>query len=192
MDANWKYIEQFFKDNPQCLVSHHINSYNDFFKNGIESVFREKNPIKVMKDLDPDSKKYNLQTKLFLGGKSGNKLYFGKPIIYDDDRTHLMYPNEARLRNMTYGLSIHFDIDVETTIIQDGNKNEHSYTLDKIYLGNFPIMLRSDMCILEGLPTEARFNMGECKNDRGGYFIIDGKEKTIISQEKFAVKTPRI
>jgi DNA-directed RNA polymerase II subunit RPB2 len=33
---------------------------------------------------------------------------------------------------------------------------------------------------------DVRFNMGECRNDYGGYFIIDGKEKVIISQEKFA------
>ena len=40
--------------------------------------------------------------------------------------------------------------------------------------------------ILNGLSREVRFNMGECRNDWGGYFIIDGKEKVIIPQEKFA------
>ena len=47
-------------------------------------------------------------------------------------------------------------------------------------------MLQSELCILNGLNPSVRFNMGECRNDHGGYFIIDGKEKFIISQEKFA------
>ena len=47
-------------------------------------------------------------------------------------------------------------------------------------------MLQSDLCILNGLNREVRYNMGECRNDYGGYFIVDGKEKVIISQEKFA------
>ncbi len=139
-----------------------------------------------MKNQDPDTKEFNLQCRLYLGGKDGDKLYYGKPVIYDDNRTHFMYPNEARLRNMTYGLSVHYDVDVEIVIIDESERKEHKFTLEKLYFGNFPIMLRSDFCILEGLTRDVRFNMGECKNDRGGYFIIDGKEKCIVSQEKFA------
>ena len=36
------------------------------------------------------------------------------------------------------------------------------------------------------MSREVRFNAGECRNDYGGYFIIDGKEKVVIPQEKFA------
>ena len=44
-------------------------------------------------------------------------------------------------------------------------------------------MLQSNLCLLKNLAREARFNMGECRNDPGGYFIIDGNEKVIVSQE---------
>ena len=42
----WKVINKYFEDNPQSLVRHHIESYNDFFKNGIFQIFKEKNPIR--------------------------------------------------------------------------------------------------------------------------------------------------
>jgi DNA-directed RNA polymerase II subunit RPB2 len=192
----WKVIQRLFEDDPQMMVRHHIDSYNDFFGKGIFKIFRERNPIILQKEQDPDTQEFNLRCELYLGGKNGDKVYFGKPVIYDDDREHYMLPNEARLRNMTYGTTIHYDVDVVFKIaVPDtegggggtGTRVEvTTATLERILLGRFPIMIQSNHCILHGLEPKARFYMGECKNDYGGYFIIDGKEKTIISQEKFA------
>ena len=48
MDITWKIIDKYFKDNTHCLVRHHLETYNDFFDEGIQSIFREKNPIKII------------------------------------------------------------------------------------------------------------------------------------------------
>jgi DNA-directed RNA polymerase II subunit RPB2 len=183
----WVIIDKYFTDNPYILIAHHLDSYNDFFQNGIHRIFKEKNPIKIMKQQDPETSEFNYTCNLYLGGKEGTRLYYGKPVIYDDEREHYMYPNEARLRNMTYGITIHYDVEVDFTLRNsDGSVTNKSILIEKIFLGRFPIMLSSNLCILNGLDRLARFEMGECKNDRGGYFIIDGKEKCIIVQEKFA------
>jgi DNA-directed RNA polymerase II subunit RPB2 len=180
----WKLIDTYFEDNPYALVSHHQDSYNQFFKTGLSQIFKEKNPIQILKQQDEATKEFNLDCKLYLGGKDGSKIYYGKPVIYDENYEHYMYPNEARLRNMTYGFSIHFDVDVEFKINAD-TLIERNITLEKIYLGRFPIMVQSNMCILQNLDPKVRFESGECVNDPGGYFIIDGKEKVIVCQEKF-------
>lgn len=246
--AIWKIIDKYFENNPQSLVRHHTESYNDFFKNGIFQIFKEKNPITLSTMYDEKSGEYRHQCKIYMGGKNGDKIYFGKPVIYDDNNAHYMFPNEARLRNMTYGMTIHYDVEIEFTDIIDeneparlvgieeipgaeeieveeqeggeqdggaktvkrkkrlaaeltteqtaairemteqsikGNMQTRTMVLEKVYLGRFPVMVQSDFCVLHGLPKDARHTMGECKNDIGGYFIIDGKEKTVVPQEKF-------
>ena len=184
---SWKIIDKYFTDNPNNLVAHHLDSYNDFFNKGINNIFRENNPIRfIEREEDAETAETRNGCLLYLGGKDGSKIYFGKPVIYDENYMHYMYPNDARLRNMTYGVTIHYDVDVEFTYYVDGEKIEVSKTFENVYLGRFPIMLQSDLCILKSLNKDVRFNMGECRNDYGGYFIIDGKEKVIVSQEKFA------
>jgi DNA-directed RNA polymerase II subunit RPB2 len=193
----WNLIDKYFKDNPYNLVAHHLDSYNDFFSKGIFQIFRENNPIRFIERYEKETaakdSEHRNECFVYLGGKNGDKLHFGKPVIYDSEADgyskpypHYMYPNDARLRNMTYGTTIHYDVDVDFIFYNGDQRVEQSITLDKIYLGRFPIMVQSNLCILKGLATEARFNLGECRNDYGGYFIIDGKEKCIVSQEKFA------
>lgn len=204
---SWNLIDKYFKDNPSNLVAHHLDSYNDFFSKGIFQIFRENNPIRFIERESEETNMISLSKKtknaplkvgdkvnpneclIYLGGKNGDKIYFGKPIIYDEETgkpyPHYMYPNDARLRNMNYGVTIHYDIEVEFIYYNGEEKIEAKKIYEKIYLGRFPIMLHSNLCILKGLATDARFNMGECRNDYGGYFIISGKEKVIVSQEKF-------
>ena len=195
----WKIIDTYFTDDPYLFIKHQLNSYNLFFEKDIYKIFRENNPIRFVKNSYDESGKQNrligeYEFEMYFAGKDGTKLYFGKPVIYDtDEEGKYMYPSEARLRNMTYAMSIHFDIDIDVKI-KTGNFENKVYDiefndtikLEKIYLGRFPIMLQSNFCLLNGVNSLVRYNMGECKNDTGGYFIIDGKEKVIISQEKFA------
>ncbi len=195
----WNIIDKLFHDNPNLLVAHHIDSYNEFMTNGIRQIFREHNPIVFQKEKDEKTDTFRNVSRFYLGGKNGDKIYYGKPVIYDEtgttSRVHYMYPNEARLRNMTYGVTIHYDVDVEFDNVieyqQEGSEKSTkektvTITLPQILLGKFPIMVHSNLCILTGLPKDVAYNLGEDKSDHGGYFIIDGKEKIIVSQEIFA------
>jgi DNA-directed RNA polymerase II subunit RPB2 len=198
----WNIIDKLFSDNPNILVAHQLDSYNEFISNGISQIFKEHNPIVFQKEKNPQTDVYKHISRFYLGGKTGDKIYYGKPVIYDEtgttSRVHYMYPNEARLRNMTYGVTIHYDVDVEfeqeeqqqqeasEAVSSSTKKFTKTVTLPQILLGKFPIMVHSNLCMLSGLPKDVIYNMGEDKSDHGGYFIIDGKEKLIVSQEMFA------
>ena len=186
-DIHWNVIEKIMGAETNFIAKHHIQTYNYFMKTQIYQIFRDNNPVVYYKDRIPKVGEYRFQCKLYMGGKDGQRVYFGKPIIYDEDYQHYMHPNEARLRDMTYGVNVHYDIDIECSIVGlDGQKTDKELTIPLVYLGKIPIMLRSDLCVLNGLTSMARFYLGECRNDPGGYFIIDGMEKILISQEKFA------
>ena len=201
----WAVIGKYFEGDEHILVKHQIASYNLFMKDGMSKILRDENPLSLeFKDEESETNRdenasIKYRCKLYLGGRDGRKIYYGKPIIYDYNsetggHAHFMYPNEARLRNMTYGATIHIDVDVviefpntQPNAASEGRPFEiMEYTLPRVYLGRFPIMVHSDLCILKGLSSQVRFYAGECRNDHGGYFIINGKEKVVISQEKFA------
>ena len=64
---------------------------------------------------DEKIKDYKHKCIMHFGGKNADKIYFGKPVIYDNERSslHCFLHHEARIRDMTYGMTIHYDIDIE-------------------------------------------------------------------------------
>lgn len=47
-------------------------------------------------------------------------------------------------------------------------------------------MLRSDICALNAIAGPENFDLNECPDDPGGYFVINGQEKVLIAQERMA------
>ena len=163
--------------NGKILVTHHLESYNQFIQD-IPILIKNQNPLINFKKKVEDEFKH--ECRIWVGGKNVEYLQFGQPIFHENGKQKPMYPNDARLRNMTYSFSLQARLTFEFII--EGVIEEHT-TEDYVFIGYIPIMLQSSMCILHGLPSEVRFNMGECISDPGGYFVIEGSEKVIICQE---------
>ncbi len=184
----WDIIGNYFEDKHlHQLVRHQIESYNDFIQNQMKKTIEMFNPliIKSSQDYIKEFKKYRLQIIINFENLS---LY--RPEIHENNgATKLMFPNDARLRNFTYNSNMTLDLNI-TYVIHKGTNMEieerHNIKLPKIQFGKMPIMLKSCICILNQYNFLNNDNLDECKMDPGGYFIINGSEKTCLGQEKAA------
>jgi DNA-directed RNA polymerase II subunit RPB2 len=111
-------------------------------------------------------------------------------------------PNEARLRNLTYAARVDADIVIRLTystpsgstrsmtqkeVILDASTDPVQFGyLARFPLFTLPIMLHSRYCLLHGKPAAFIKEAGECQYDYGGYFIVDGSEKVLITHQEQA------
>ena len=138
----WKIIEIFFRDSPNYLLKHHIDPFTKFYKKDIYDILTRNNPIHIY------SKDKKAQCNLYIGGKNGDKLYFHKPIVLDEKgNERFMFPNEARLCNLTYEMNIHYDIEVEyINNLDDGEMGslEGNEFVKQLREGNLVLINRMD------------------------------------------------
>ena len=109
-NETWDVIKSYFDINRNYLTKHHIESYNDFILNKLPQTFVQYNPQILFKEYSEDLKKYKYTLNIYYGGKDGSEVFIGKPIIYKREGgvevKKQMYPNEARLRNLSYSSHI--------------------------------------------------------------------------------------
>ena len=184
----WNIIKSYFdKQHLQRLVRHQIESYNDFVNYQIQKTIDMFNPVQVhsMHYKHPDLDIYSLDMSIAF---ENFRIY--RPQIHENNGAmKLMFPHEARLRNFTYASVMTVDLNIKITHRYGENySNSETFykTLPNIHIGKLPIMLKSDICILKQHNHLNPDITGECKMDTGGYFIINGSEKTVIPQERAA------
>jgi DNA-directed RNA polymerase III subunit RPC2 len=158
----WELLPAFLK--VKGLVKQHLDSFNFFVNVDIKAILAA-NSV-VTSDYSP----YHFIRY--------TDIRVTKPVRRHEGMGSRVTPMECRLTDSTYSGQIL--VDVEYTE-EDRIKRKKNVPIGKI-----PIMLRSELCHLQGRSEAELAKMGECPMDPGGYFVVKGTEKVILVQEQLS------
>ncbi len=160
-------VEKYFED--KKFVESNIQSFDNFIELGLKEVIAEN------KEVEPSIIPHNIESfKIRFG-----KITVGKPqVVEADGSKRPIFPSEARLRKISYSAPIFLEVSSYINEVQREN-----FVAE---IGKMPIMLRSKHCNLHGLSREELIKKGEDPTDPGGYFIINGTEKVLVTIEDLA------
>ena len=198
-DMSRALIDRYFRTVPYPYTRHHIDSYDQFLQQGLPSIIKSNNPILLVKEPLPGLENtYRYKIEIYVGGEDGSEIEIGTPTIslQNTSEVRLLFPNEARLRNLTYAASVYANIRVKLTystvdggVLTQTDLPIPAETFQKYELFKIPIMLHSRYCLLNGKPADFLREAGECPYDNGGYFVVDGAEKVLITRQEQAFNT---
>jgi len=153
-------IEAYFRN--RSIAEQEIKSFNQFVDEKLSEIVKE-NQVIVPKIEEVRVEIDNIQVL--------------KPRIIEADGSPRgeFLPMEARLRNMTYAGPIYLDMKLFRRDIEQDSRTA--------CVGELPILLKSKKCWLYGKSPEELIEAGEDPNDFGGYFIVNGSEKVLMTQE---------
>lgn len=175
-EVRLKVVKDYFEING--LVQHQIKTFNWFITKGLKNIINNEPSIKY------ESSKYDNYTLKF------SNIYVEAPTIIDNDRTiRPLYPQEARNKDLSYTGNVCVDI-IETIENNEGKPPQINEQY-RVPIAKIPIMLLSDVCHLKQFtPQENESLNGHSTADQGAYFIINGKERVLISQVRKAYNKP--
>ncbi|CAJ0745456.1 1243_t:CDS:10 [Entrophospora sp. SA101] len=199
----WTVISSFFHD--KGLVRQQLDSFDEFVQNTMQEIVDENKNL-VLQTVSGNSSEGDKARRFYI---RFGQVYLSRPTMTEaDGSVQAMFPQEARLRNLTYAAPIYVNMKEEiiyadpkdpknagkTSLNEMFNESdlrtdldENSY--DKVFIGKIPVMLKSTFCVLHGLKDKSLYALNECPYDQGGYFIINGSEKVLIAQERMATNT---
>ncbi|NOX71254.1 MAG: DNA-directed RNA polymerase subunit B'' [Candidatus Micrarchaeota archaeon] len=152
-------------------VRYQIESFNNFIDYGLQKIIDEVGLIDIGQDGFEDF-------KIKFG-----KIRVEKPMVKEaDGSVRLIFPNEARTRNLTYIAPMYVEIIPVFNGIQERSEDVH--------IGDLPIMVKSKLCNISEMSSDELIKHGEDPADPGGYFIVNGTERALVLIEEIASNKP--
>ncbi len=164
-EERWTILNSMF--NELGLVRQHLHSFDLFVEEKLTKIIKEEGMIKI----EPEIEGFYVRLE---------RIKVGEPKIREADGSDRpIFPSEARIRNLIYSVPLHL---VMTPVrINEGIESDDPQV--EAYIGRLPIMLKSKRCALYGKSREELIQLAEDPEDPGGYFIINGSERVIVTQE---------
>ena len=147
------------------LVKQHLDSYNAFVSEGIYDI------IESVGGIETNVEGFDIKF---------GQLRIEKPMIIEaDGAQRAILPSEARIRDFTYAAPLFLEMIPYINGIEKKG-------LTEVFIGELPVMLKSKLCYLENKTRDELIEAEEDPEDPGGYFIIKGSEKVLVSIEDLA------
>jgi DNA-directed RNA polymerase beta subunit len=160
-------VQKFFEGT--SLVDSDIASFNNFIDAQLQRI------VDANKVIEPTIIPHNVEEFKI----KFDRIWVKKPEITEADGSKRnVFPAEARLRKISYAAPCFIEVSAHINGVQ-----RESFTTQ---IGSIPIMLKSKYCHLHKMSKDELVQHGEDPNDLGGYFIINGTEKVLISVEDLA------
>ncbi|GLT85243.1 hypothetical protein SLE2022_034370 [Rubroshorea leprosula] len=177
------------------LISHQINSYNHFIRNGLQKVFDSFGKMDIEPGFDPSKKGEDGEWRY--ASVTFGRVSLDRPAIWTGSggSEQKLLPRHARLQNITYSsrmkVNVTFQVYTKKLVRSDKFKTGREQFLEndvlfneerEIIIGRIPVMVRSELCWMHEAEKD------DCDFDHGGYFLIKGAEKIFVAQEQICMK----
>lgn len=156
----WEIIDSFLRS--KNIAQMELDSFNQFLDTTLQEIVDEN------KEIAPKIEEVKIEL---------SEIEVEKPKIIEADGSprDQFLPIEARLRNRTYAAPIYLTMRLyRRDVEQDARRT---------FIGDMPIMVKSNRCWLNGMNEEELVAAKEDPKDFGGYFIVNGSEKALMTQE---------
>ena len=149
------------------VVRHQIESFDHFVDVLLHRIIRENSDVVVQHDGDTHTLRFG-------------RVCVPKPTTRESNGfvRQVQGPAEAMARNLTYSSAVL--VDVSYVVTDSDGRVRRNDVYREVVLCKIPIMVGCRYCYLSSRPAD----VSACIFDTGGFFVVNGLEKSVIAQQK--------